>query len=55
MKIVGYDFDAVFNNYLSSDLLNIYMRDKNEVISIYFDETDVSKLEKVFINFPSEN
>ena len=55
LKIVGYDFDAVFNNYLSSDLLNIYMRDKNEVISIYFDETDVSKLEKVFIDFPSEN
>jgi ABC-type lipoprotein export system ATPase subunit/ABC-type antimicrobial peptide transport system permease subunit len=55
LKIVGYDFEGFFNNYLSKDLLNTYMRDKNEVISIYFDETDVSELKKVFIDFPSED
>lgn len=51
LKIVGYSIDSN-NSYVSNNVLESYMRENYEISDVYFDETDVIKLETIFNSFP---
>lgn len=54
-KIVGYAPSDI-NSYVSKDsVFKNYIRENSEVISLYFDETNEEKLEKIFTEFPSKD
>lgn len=54
LEIVGIDLKGI-NLYFSKDLLKDYMRDNNEIASIYFDLDNKDELVKIFEEFPQEN
>lgn len=54
LTIIGIEIDGI-TNYLSSDILSSYMRENKETMYIYFNETNIDKLEKIFDEFPAED
>lgn len=52
--IIGCELKGI-NMYFSDKLLNQYIRGNNETSYIYTNETDIEKLENIFINFPQNN
>lgn len=54
LKIVGFQTDYSFT-FVSKSNIDELLRNNHEVVSIYFDEENEEKLEKIFEEFPSNN